>query len=666
MLIEKPVKFTHSIAVKLGLVNLFLGVLISLFVVLVIITESQKRTNSKIETFLDQQTDALILSLQGYSIDDNASRVLHALASQSNLQRVSLIREREGLIIADNKNQYKNKDITQTLSKSENEILANAITTKKKKQSFIFRNYVIYLSKIQLIDPDLNRLRSYWLYIKYDSTQDNYQLNNELYQYITIMILGFVSLTFFNFLTQRYLIFKPINQIAEEIKKQGSNLQTLDVRTDEIEPLINNYNIALELKKEQEYKLQDSRRYIDTITQEIPVLLAYINKQSRIKFINKKYLRWIKKSASDVINKNVNDGLGNFIQTDITPHLEWVFKGNISTFESIFIQSKCGTKYVRVTMIPDIDENGDVIGYFLCIEDLTKDHENKLKIENYTSKLEINNIKLTQAKIDAERSDKAKSEFLACMSHEVRTPMNGVVGMLNLLSNTSLTAEQQENISLANSSAESLLSLINSILDYSKIESGNMEIENIHFNVIDEVDEVIKIMRESAKDKSLSLILKTMPLCQNTVVGDPIRLKQILINLVSNAIKFTATGSITLSVNLEALNEDQLNFSCDITDTGIGISNEQQEHIFSLFSQADSSTTRKYGGTGLGLTIVKQLCQLMGGDITLESKVNFGCCFSFNLVFGRPKSDIINITNQDSYVERIDFSMKKILLVEDN
>ena len=389
---------------------------------------------------------------------------------------------------------------------------------------------------------------------------------------------------------------------------------------------------------------------------------------------------YLAKNLSEVVLQHLNTSNSD-LNTIVD---ESIFRGSIMFILGIFLTSVI-TLYVlkklifpiqKVTQVFDIlasnkelheqleVNRSDEIGQLMksaTIFQQKNQQTNTLLIESQQL-----NQQLALSKQKAEKATKAKSMFLANMSHEIRTPMNGVVGMLSLLSNTSLTDEQREYISLVNSSSESLLTLINSILDYSKIESGKLEIENIHFNIKDVINEVIVMMSALAENKSLVLTIKSISLTQKTVIGDPTRLKQILINLISNAIKFTQKGSIELDVRLVEVNKEQLNFSCKVSDTGIGLSEEQLENIFSPFSQADNSTTRKYGGTGLGLTIVKQLCELMNGDINVESILNTGSYFSFNLIYRKPEHDYAETSDNSALTESTHLSFKRILLVEDN
>lgn len=219
------------------------------------------------------------------------------------------------------------------------------------------------------------------------------------------------------------------------------------------------------------------------------------------------------------------------------------------------------------------------------------------------------------------------------MSHEIRTPMNGIVGMANLLKTTRLTKEQEDAVNIIVSSADSLLNIINEILDISRIESGKMQIEHVNFNLHEEVENVVKLMRMKAEEKKLSFSFNISPFVPEFVGGDPTRLKQVLINLINNAIKFTHEGFVRLQLsNIDRLgNRSVVRF--EVSDSGIGVDKDELPNLFQPFTQSDVSFTRRYGGTGLGLAISKNLVELMGGTIGVESQKGVGSSFWFTIPF---------------------------------
>jgi len=418
------------------------------------------------------------------------------------------------------------------------------------------------------------------------------------------------------------------NEMLTQIQIRDADLSTarddlerrVEERTLELEQEVGDRQRAQEALRESEKRL---RLILDSTAEAI----YGIDRNGECTFCNPATLRLLGHSKPEnLVGKRLHNSI-HHTHADGSPYAEedCNISGSLRNGEGIHADDEVfwradGTSFPVEFWAYPIRKDGEIVGAvvtFLDITERSRAQEALLKSKDAT-----------------EAGSRAKSEFLANMSHEIRTPMNGIIGMTDLALDTELTAEQREYLSLVKSSADSLLHLINDILDFSKIEAGKLELEETQFDIRDLLSDTLKTLAVRADQKHLELSARVSAEVPTAMVGDPARLRQLIVNLVGNAIKFTDRGNIVVDAQVETLASDAVHLHLRVSDTGIGIPAEKHQLIFESFAQADGSTTRRFGGTGLGLTISRQIVELMGGRMWVESEAGKGSIFHFTAKFG--------------------------------
>jgi PAS domain S-box-containing protein len=396
----------------------------------------------------------------------------------------------------------------------------------------------------------------------------------------------------------------------------------------------------------------DNLRFVSTLLDTVPSPIFYKDASGRYLGCNQAYTRLSGLSPNDVFGKTVFELFPPDIATLYdSKDQELLQNPGVRVYEHRVPVAPGDIRDLISYKSTFLDASGDVAGLVCVKVDITE----RKQMEK----------ELAESSLRAETANRAKTEFLANMSHEIRTPMNGIIGMSQLLEFTGVSDEQKEYLDCIITCGNHLVSLINDILDLSRIESGKITIKNSAFSIRSLVNTVIASLPSSEQHKQLSISTDISPDVPLLVIGDELRFRQILLNLAGNAVKFTERGSITIRVRQLKRDGDRIRLDVSVCDSGIGIAPEQQEIIFSPFTQADNSTTRKYSGTGLGLTISKRLATLMNGDITVDSTLGKGSTFHFLIDLSADPLPPMPLP-PDALPLRTDIRSLKILIVEDN
>jgi two-component system sensor histidine kinase/response regulator len=449
---------------------------------------------------------------------------------------------------------------------------------------------------------------------------------------------------------------RSFNSMAGEVRGQHETLETrVKERTQELTSA--NTKLADEVgeRKRAEQALRESSELVVLLIDTIPEAIYGIDALGNCTFCNPSFLRLLGyQDPKELLGQNVHalihhtrlDGSAYPVQEC---HIYEAFRtGRGAHVEDEVFWRKDGTSFPAEYWSRPLRRGEELIGTVVTFVDVTERRQAELVLRD--------------AKEAAEAANQAKSTFLATMSHEIRTPMNGILGMTELVLDTDLTREQRDSLGLVRLSAESLLTVINDILDFSKIEAGKLEIESIAFDLRESLGETMRALGFRAHQKGLELIYEVQPDVAEAVLGDPGRIRQIIVNLVGNSIKFTERGEILLSVTQEEEFFDAVSLHVAVKDTGVGITLDKQVQVFEAFSQADGTMARKYGGAGLGLTICTRLVGLMGGRIWLESQPGQGSTFHFTLRLGIQSAP----TGRSAPIQPEELRNLPVLIVDDN
>jgi len=604
-------------------------------------------------TFLRSKTDDLMASAKMIGSNSTAALTFHDSSSAQEI--LSAVRAKPHVLHACIYDSGGN--VFATYSRDPALVVFSPPPVQEEGNEVVAKKKMVLFQNIVLNGDPIGRI-----YIEADLRD----LDDRLLRFVMIdfaVLLGSLAIAFLLSYRLQRVISGPIQELAETASSvsahENYSIRATKRSQDEIGVLFDQFNSMLDRIQQRDVAIQNAhddleRRveertsYLNALIENSPLAIMVSDSAEKIQLCNPAFERMFLYSRAEIISKPA-DGLlaeGNLL-AEARNISRKTLSGAPVTLVTQRTRKDRSLVDIELHAVPLV-VNAQVVGSLCIYQDISV----RKRAEEA----------MLKAKEAAEASSRAKSEFLANMSHEIRTPMNGIMGMTELVLDTELDSEQRQYLKMAKSSADALLSLINDILDFSKIEAGKLEIDAIDFSLGDLVGDTMKALSIRADQKGLELVYDLQPDVPDALVGDPGRLRQVIVNLVGNAIKFTGTGEVILYIQSDSRTDDDIQLHFTVSDTGIGIPLEKQTAIFEAFTQADGSMSRTYGGTGLGLTISARLVALMCGRIWVESAPGKGSRFHFTARFGLQKLPARTVVTGNSAILRD----MRVLVVDDN
>ncbi|MCP4186524.1 MAG: PAS domain-containing protein [Gammaproteobacteria bacterium] len=631
-------EYIKSLSLKLNMPIIIVTLCLFAALVLINFFQSDRIRNEEVEEEFRYIADSLQIALDLEPGIVNLGKTIAAIARREHIEHLIIIDPGKRQIIADSHANHYGTSLEQSLSANTMKALISYLERAEATQAQVEEGdycYKIMPFKMPVLDGSGQQTNL--LIAAYDQSSYNSREWQRMFYFGNTLGIGVLILVLINYYLQRHILIKPMQRITDIIERQHDSEEVLllpYIGNDELGVLTHSYNELARDRERQSRDLQEVRRYIDGITHEVPVLLAYVDKNLYYRFVNEGYQRWFGLSYREIINKPVSDLVGQETFEKAKPLMIKALRGRSQHYEFEIPMPGYGMRDVIVNYTPDFSSQGEVRGFFVCVEDIVERKEIENKLARHAEMLELQVAERTRdleaAKDQAEGANLAKTNFLANMSHELRTPMHGIISFAKLGLSRKDTASPEKiesyfrNIQI---SGDRLLNLLNDLLDLSRIEAGKIELKMQKNDIHTLFQRCRKELEANLVERDIILNIKVP---EKTIVAefDYQRICQVVINLIANAIKFSSAGSTIVIHSRITKNQLQV----QVEDSGVGIATDELEAIFSKFTQSKKARSGTgMGSTGLGLAICREIIHAHHGRIWVESKLTEGSSFFFNI-----------------------------------